>query len=239
LSDPNLQRRDWMSTGLTIAVIALALVLGWMLGRVGWERAMGGRKSQANVSASQQRASQSSSPAEGEPILVEPAERSSVINRAPRQAPTQAKSATGAGSDGGLAVYEGGKLIFQQNSVAGSGRSITSSIAANSDAGLSPDNPSEAQPIVVSSQVASAHLVQRIEPIYPEEARERYIQGEVVLEAVVAKDGTVKELRLISGDSQLAAAASAAVQQWRFRPYEQRGKPADFSTRLTVNFRLH
>ena len=246
LSDPNLQRRDWMSTGLTVAVIALALVLGWMLGRVGWERAMGGRKSQANLSASsaspsapQQRASPSNSLVEVEPVLVEPAERSSAVNRAPRQTLTQPKSAASTGSDGGLVVYEGGKIIFQQNSVAGSGRSIASSIAGSSDASLSPRNPSEAPPIAVSSQVASAHLVQRIEPIYPEEARERSIQGEVVLDAVVAKDGSVKELRLISGDTQLAAAASAAVQQWRFRPYEQHGKPADFSTRLTVNFRLH
>jgi protein TonB len=138
-------------------------------------------------------------------------------------------------------VYQNGKVIFQQTSPRGPERSVTSLIAGNPGANPSPKsgNATEAAPIAVSSQVASAHLLQRVEPIYPEEARRRYIQGEVVLEAVVGKDGSVQELRLISGDSQLAAAAAAAVRQWRFRPYEQRGKPADFSTRLTVNFRLH
>jgi len=48
----------------------------------------------------------------------------------------------------------------------------------------------------------------------------------------------VKSLETISGDPQLAAAARTAVNQWRFKPFLQDGKPAEFQTQVTVNFRL-
>jgi protein TonB len=80
--------------------------------------------------------------------------------------------------------------------------------------------------------------VLRIEPEYPETAREQHIQGPVVLEALVGKDGGVEKLSTVSGDSQLAAAATDAVRQWRFKPFYQNGSPEDFQTQITVSFRL-
>ena len=56
--------------------------------------------------------------------------------------------------------------------------------------------------------------------------------------AIIGKDGSVKTLETISGDPQLAAAARSAVLQWRFQPYIQDGKSAEFQTQVTVNFRL-
>jgi protein TonB len=87
--------------------------------------------------------------------------------------------------------------------------------------------------------VAGAHLIRRVEPVYPEPARQQFIQGEVTLEAVIGQDGSVEVLKLLSGDPELASSAADAVRQWRFRPYEQQGKAVPFSTRLSVNFRLH
>jgi protein TonB len=118
-------------------------------------------------------------------------------------------------------VYEDGKVIFRQISPA-------------------TDSALKAQaPVAVSSQVAGAHLIRRVEPVYPEPARQQFIQGEVTLEAVIGQDGRVEVLKLLSGDPELASSAADAVRQWRFRPYEQQGKAVPFSTRLSVNFRLH
>jgi TonB family protein len=233
--------REWTSGFLTVVVVTLALLLGWMLGRVGWERAMGGAKSQARAgsslsnpsSAPQPRTQTSTAAEDADPILVEPAERGAPAN-APdvpgssengisttQRTPFQPKSGTGGASSGGLVVYEDGKVIFRQ-------------ISPATDSALKAEAP-----VAVSSQVAGAHLIRRVEPVYPEPARQRFIQGEVTLEAVIGRDGSVEVLKLLSGDPELASSAADAVRQWRFRPYEQRGKAVPFSTRLSVNFRLH
>ncbi len=233
--------REWTSALLTVVVVTLALLLGWMLGRVGWEHAMGGAKNQARAGSSlsnqsnpsQPRTQTSTAAEDADPILVEPAERGAPAN-APqvpdssengisttRRTPFQAKSGTGAASSGGLVVYEDGKIIFRQ-------------ISPATDSALKTQAP-----VAVSSQVAGAHLMRRVEPVYPEPARQRFIQGEVTLEAVIGQDGSVQVLKLLSGDPELASSAADAVRQWRFRPYEQQGKAVPFSTRLSVNFRLH
>jgi protein TonB len=80
--------------------------------------------------------------------------------------------------------------------------------------------------------------MQRVEPEYPESAREQHIQGPVVLDALVGKDGEVEKLSTISGDAQLAAAATDAVRQWRFKPFFRNGSPEEFQTQITVSFRL-
>jgi TonB family protein len=233
--------REWTSAFLTVVVVTLALLLGWMLGRVGWEHAMSGAKNPARAGSSlsnqsnpsQPRTQTSTAAEDADPILVEPAERGAPANASDgpgssengisttRRTPFQPKSGTGAASNGSLVVYEDGKIIFRQISPA-------------------TDSTLKAQaPVAVSSQVAGAHLMRRVEPVYPEPARQRFIQGEVTLEAVIGQDGSVQVLKLLSGDPELASSAADAVRQWRFRPYEQQGKAVPFSTRLSVNFRLH
>lgn len=245
LPERPVRSRDWISTFLTVSIIALAVVLGWMLGRVGWERAMAHRAHTAVTDSDAANAAPSNGADDS--IMVDPPQRPSSANspsasgqraseeRAARTAPTS--SPFKSKDAGGLVVYQDGKIIFQQTSPGGLDRSGNGPAGASTHADTSKDLSDP--PVVISSGVASAHLIQRVEPMYPEEARQRFIQGEVVLEAVVGKDGSVQELKLISGDSQLALAAAAAVQQWRFRPCEQHGQPVAFSTRLTVNFRLH
>jgi protein TonB len=78
----------------------------------------------------------------------------------------------------------------------------------------------------------------RVEPDYPEPARVQHIEGPVVLEARVGKDGTVEKLSTVSGDPRLATAATDAVRQWRFKPFFRNGSPEEFQTRITVDFRL-
>jgi protein TonB len=81
-------------------------------------------------------------------------------------------------------------------------------------------------------------LLQRIEPEYPEAAKQQHIQGPVVLEAQVGKDGAVQQLTVISGNSMLSTAASDAVLKWRFKPLVQNGRAVQFQIRVKVDFVL-
>jgi TonB family protein len=90
----------------------------------------------------------------------------------------------------------------------------------------------------ISPDIAKEYLAKRVEPEYPEEARMRGVQGPVVLDAWVGKDGTVRQLSTISGDPELVTAASKAIRQWRFQPFFHEGQPEEFQTRITVVFRL-
>ena len=81
-------------------------------------------------------------------------------------------------------------------------------------------------------------LLQRAEPEYPEAARQLHIQGPVVLEAKVGKDGAVQQLTVVSGNSMLSTAASDAVSQWRFKPLMENGRAVQFQIRIKVHFVL-
>jgi protein TonB len=60
----------------------------------------------------------------------------------------------------------------------------------------------------------------------------------VVLEAMISKQGTIENLRLLAGHPMLAPAAIDAVRQWRYRPYILNGEPVEVETQITVNFAL-
>jgi protein TonB len=81
-------------------------------------------------------------------------------------------------------------------------------------------------------------LLRLVEPEYPEAARQQHIQGPVVLEAKVSKDGAVQQLTVISGNSMLATSACGAVLQWRFKPIAQNGQVVQFQARIKVDFVL-
>jgi TonB family protein len=212
-------RDAWMGV-LTLVVIALALFLGWMMGYVGRQR--GPVRSNVRAAAA---LSAATKPPEGPAVsssapTVLSSDQSAPASPGTASVPSQ-KNGTGVVSAGGLVVYENGKVIFRTppQSLRISAKDTT-------------------QPLMVPSKVADEYLVERVEPEYPESAREQHIQGPVVLVALVGKDGTVEKLRTISGDSQLAAAATDAVRQWRFKPFFRNGASEEFQTQVTVSFRL-
>jgi periplasmic protein TonB len=96
----------------------------------------------------------------------------------------------------------------------------------------------EVQKVRVSSGVAQGLLVHQVKPQYPRLAQQARIQGTVVLQAVIGKEGTVQDLRVVSGHPMLTAAAIAAVKQWRYRPYYLNGEPVTVDTQINVNFTL-
>lgn len=84
----------------------------------------------------------------------------------------------------------------------------------------------------LTSDQAQAH------PQYPLLTGAMAVRGSVLLQALIAADGVVKELRVISGPTILVSAARQAVQQWRFKPYLVNGKPVETYARVTVNFAI-
>ena len=95
-----------------------------------------------------------------------------------------------------------------------------------------------AQKVRVSSGVAQGLLVHQVTPKYPPLARQSRIQGTVVLQAVIGKDGTVQNLHVLSGHPLLTQAAMDAVKQWRYKPYYVNGEPVEADTQINVNFTL-
>ena len=89
----------------------------------------------------------------------------------------------------------------------------------------------------VPAEVMERLLVRRVEPVYPEAARRANLQGVVVLDAIIAADGTVVNIRPVSGPDGLLPSAMDAARWWRFRPYRIQGEPAPVETTLSVEFR--
>ena len=86
---------------------------------------------------------------------------------------------------------------------------------------------------------SAAEIVSRpVEPTYPLLAKQMKVQGAVVLDALIGKDGNIQALNVISGPDILSDAAQQAVKQWRFRPHLQSGEPVETAARITVNFTI-
>ena len=85
---------------------------------------------------------------------------------------------------------------------------------------------------------AAEILSRPVQPNYPLLAKEMKVQGAVVLEALIGRDGNIQDLHVLSGPTILSTAAREAVRQWRFRPYLQSGQAVETEARITVNFTI-
>ncbi|HXJ87586.1 MAG TPA: energy transducer TonB [Candidatus Binatia bacterium] len=97
---------------------------------------------------------------------------------------------------------------------------------------------SKREAVALSAPISQALLLTKVVPVYPPLARQARIQGEVVLDAIISRDGTVERLTALSGHPMLVPAAIDAVKQWRYKPYVVDGKPVPIETHVTVNFSL-
>lgn len=92
--------------------------------------------------------------------------------------------------------------------------------------------------IRIGGNVQRVKLVKEVNPVYPEGAKARGVQGTVKLHIIQAKDGSVRQIELVSGDPQLAQAAIDAVKQWRYRPSLLNGQAVEVDTEVDVVFSL-
>ena len=90
----------------------------------------------------------------------------------------------------------------------------------------------------MSEGVMEAALTYKVQPLYPAVARSIHLEGTVRLQATIGKDGTVRELQVLSGNPILAQAAFAAVREWHYRPTRLNGEIVEVETFITVNFVL-
>jgi len=90
----------------------------------------------------------------------------------------------------------------------------------------------------ISGGVAQGLLVFKTQPVYPIDAKQAGVSGTVVLGAIIATDGTVKELQAMSGPDMLKQAALDAVKEWRCRPYLLNGDPVEVRTTVNIIFTL-
>ena len=111
-------------------------------------------------------------------------------------------------------------------------------VTAQKPAGQTP-HAAAPRRIRVGGNVAAARLLYKALPIYPEAAKQQGIEGPVLMQAIISKEGTVLSLSVVTtADPELAKAAVEAVQQWRYQPTLLNGQPVEVVTTITVDFRL-
>jgi len=101
-----------------------------------------------------------------------------------------------------------------------------------------PPKPTQSR-IRQGGQVQAAKLVNKITPMYPSLARQTRLSGTVRLHAIIAKDGTIQSLDVVSGPPLLQASALEAVKQWRYQPTLLNGEPVEVETTIDVIFSLN
>jgi TonB family protein len=86
------------------------------------------------------------------------------------------------------------------------------------------------------SQITAGKLVHRVDPVLPPSAQAKDPGGTVVLSATIGKNGNVREVRLISGPETLGTAATEAIHQWLYEPFQVAGQPVEAQTTITITF---
>lgn len=97
---------------------------------------------------------------------------------------------------------------------------------------------SKASERVDVSSDAAALVTHAVTPGYPMLARQMKVQGSVILQAMISRDGLIEDLHVVSGPPILAGAAQEAVKQWHFRPHFQGVEPVETQAKITVNFTI-
>ena len=241
---------DVITFVLGVVVVACAVLLGTLVGfRLGWRRTAAGRGRVTNSASGgatpydagvQSSDARPATDAGSTPASSVRANSTAVVSKkedagalkAPAASPQDAPLPAGS-----LRVYENGKEVFRMSPA--EGQSEGASSADTYGPGVQRASKVEQAPILeVSPEVAEGSLLHRVEPDYPEEARQQQIQGTVVLDVHTGRDGSVQEVKLLSGQPLLAEAAIAAVKQWRFKPRMVKGEPVEMQTTVTLSFKL-
>ena len=111
-------------------------------------------------------------------------------------------------------------------------------VAVPEDTGSAGALTSDAAERVQMSPGTSEMVTRPVKPSYPLLARQMKVQGSVILQALISKDGTIQSLRVMSGPHILASAAQDAVRQWHFKPHFQGSEAVETQAKITVNFTI-
>ena len=129
----------------------------------------------------------------------------------------------------GLPAYEGPP---------GSYTGVPGGMGSTITAPAPPPEPAPVKPMPVGGLIKYPQKVRDARPIYPQIAISARVEGRVFIEAIIATDGTVQNLRVIRSIPLLDQAALDAVRQWRFTPSTLNGVPVPVILTITVDFKL-
>ena len=214
-------------------VVGLAILVAVLLGfDIGWHKARGLRTSfpltlEAVPDSAQPQGSVTQDKPEGgtRPVLPGPSKRSV-------KPPAEETD-----SQGGLVVYQNGKVIYRQGPLTVGSRGLNGGmgdVPAKTTAEIEPAAGMSAP----AEGITEGRLIQSVKPRYPTEAVQQRIEGAVTLHGTVGTDGMVHELSVVRGDPLLRQAALEAVQQWQYEPYKRDGTPIAMPIDITINFNL-
>jgi len=96
----------------------------------------------------------------------------------------------------------------------------------------------KSQTLKVSQAVMQSMIIKKVQPQYPYQAQRTRLHGTVQLEATIAKDGHVSNVKQTNGSDVLGRAAMDAVRQWRYKPYLLNGQPIEVQTQVSIDFKL-
>jgi protein TonB len=101
-----------------------------------------------------------------------------------------------------------------------------------------PPPPPKQEPLRVGGAIKEPKIVKRVEPIYPTIAQTAKVQGYVIIEAIIGKDGRVRDAKVIKPAPLLDQSALDAVKQWVYSPPTLNGDPVEVIMSVTVIFSL-
>jgi periplasmic protein TonB len=116
--------------------------------------------------------------------------------------------------------------------------SASDTVSAGSSIKTAADVTNDAAEHVQMSADTTEAVSRPVRPGYPLLARQMRVQGSVILQALISKDGVIQDLRVVSGPPILAAAAQTAVRQWHFKPHFQGNEAVETQAKITVNFTI-
>jgi TonB family protein len=204
-------QRDVLTFALGVVVLACAALLGAVIG--------------LQLVRHQAVAEYTHKAKSGNRTTVAGTSAKSVQTVAASAAPSVASLAVATPPAGSLLIYRNGKEVFRRFPAAPGEKE-------DAHAGKLERTSS------VSRNETEPRLLYLVEPDYPQEARRQRIQGPVVLDLNIGKDGVVQNVGFVSGPAFLADAATSAVKQWRFKVNYLEGHPVEMHTRITLRFIL-
>jgi len=97
---------------------------------------------------------------------------------------------------------------------------------------VDPEGPRSGSP-----DITGPSPVRKVDPRYPPTLMSEHVEGEVVLYAVIRRDGSVDSIQLVRGiDEQLDQNAMNALSQWKFRPASRQGEPVELEAIVHIPF---
>ncbi|SRR5258708_3337847 len=113
-------------------------------------------------------------------------------------------------------------------------------LLANIALGQQADSPKPQKPAKfrVSQGVMARNAIYTPPPLYPQEAKSRGVQGDVIIEATIDREGKIANLKVVKGDPLLVPAALDTVKQWKYKPLTLKGEPVEVETTILIRFHI-